>query len=260
MTSEGTVDQGALLRAVEDLDWYGYTIIKGAMSADSADELAERCTQLHDSSDFDEGALLERSKDGLYETLFGLQNVERLSWPCVAHPLVLAITRHFLGDELQLAECASKIVRPGGPRGRLHVDSAHNFPQALPDVTWLINTMWMLTDFTYENGATIAVPGSHLLRRTPPEGWSDWERAVPLSGPRGSVALFRSGIWHASGHNSQKNFNRVGLNAAYYPAWWNIRREANHQPILPEVFADMPVDLQALQSQRVGRRREDVYQ
>jgi ectoine hydroxylase-related dioxygenase (phytanoyl-CoA dioxygenase family) len=260
MTLEGTIAQGALLRAVEDIDWYGYTVIEDAISADAADELAARCTQLHDGGEPGEGTLLERSKDGLYETLFGLQNVEPLSWPCVSHPLLLAVVRHFLGYELQLAECCSKIVRPGGPRGRLHVDSGHDFPDALPDIAWLINTMWMLTDFTYENGATLAVPGSHLLRRKPPDGWSDWHRAVPMSGRKGSVALFRSGIWHASGHNSRQDFNRVGLNAAYYPTWWNIRREANHQPIRPEVFADMPADLQALQSQRVGRRREDVYQ
>jgi hypothetical protein len=260
MTLEGMLGQDAGLKAVEDLDWYGYTVIEDAITADEADELAKRCTQLHDSGELDEGALLERSRDGLYETLFGLQNVDRLSWRCVAHPMVLAVARNFLGNELQLAECASKIVRPGGPRGRLHVDSAHDFPEDLPNVTWLVNTMWMLTDFTYENGATLAVPGSHLLRRKPPENWRDWHRAVPMTGRKGSVALFRSGIWHANGHNSRQDVNRVGLNAAYYPAWWNLRREANHQPIRPEVFADMPAPLQALQRQRVGRRREDVYQ
>ncbi len=170
------------------------------------------------------------------------------------------MARHFLGEGLQLAECASKIVRPGGKRGKLHVDSAHDFPGRLPDVPYLINTMWMLTDFTEENGATLVVPGSHLLQQKAPPGWGDWDKAVAMTGRRGSVAIFRSGIWHAVGQNSTRDFNRVGLNAAYYPAWWNIRRESNHQPILPEVFADMPPALRELQTRRVGRRREEVYE
>jgi ectoine hydroxylase-related dioxygenase (phytanoyl-CoA dioxygenase family) len=188
-----------------------------------------------------------------------LQNAESLSWRCAAHPQVLAVARFLLGDDLQLAECASKIVFPGFARGTLHVDSAQDLRERLPDVPWLLNTMWMLTDFTYENGATLVVPRSHLLRQRPPAGWSDWTQAVPMTGRKGSVAIFRSGVWHAIGHNASTDGIRVGLNAAYYPAWWNLLREANHQPIRPEVFAQMPPELQAMQNQRVGRTREEVY-
>ncbi|HXW80894.1 MAG TPA: phytanoyl-CoA dioxygenase family protein [Acidimicrobiales bacterium] len=260
MAIEESVGQSTVARATGEIELYGYTVIEDAITAERADELAERCRELHGATEFESGTLLQRSRDGLYETLFGLQNADRLCWDCARHPQVLAVARYFLGDVVQLAECCSKIVRPGGARGRLHVDSAHDLPGVLPEMPWLINTMWMLTDFTYENGATLAVPGSHFWRRRPPEGWSDWHMAVPMTGRKGSVAIFRSGIWHASGHNASPDINRVGLNVAYYPAWWNILREANHQPIRPDVFTDMPSDLQVLQSHRVGRRREDVYQ
>ena len=260
MTGDETVGQGAVARAAEEIDLYGYTVIGDAITADLADELADRCHELHLSDQFEAGTLLERSKDQLYETLFGLQNVDRLCWDCARHPQVLAVARSFLGDELQLAECCSKIVRPGALVVGCTSTPAHDLQSDLPEMAWLINTMWMLTDFTYENSATLVIPGSHLWRRRPPQSWNDWHRAVAMTGRKGSVAIFRSGIWHASGHNTSPDVSRVGLNVAYYPAWWNIRREANHQPILPDVFADMPPDLQALQSQRVGRRREDVYQ
>ncbi len=252
--------QGVSVEVVHDLEEKGYAIIEDGITAEEADELAQRCTELHRKEEPMEGTLLERSKEGFYETLFGLQNAERLSWQCASHPQVLAAARFFLGDDLRLAECCSKIIYPGSARGGLHVDSAQDFPGRLPDVPWLVNTMWMLTDFTYENGATLVVPGTHLLRERPPAGWSEWTRAVPMAGRKGSVALFRSGVWHASGHNASTDDIRVGLNVSYYPAWWNLRREANHQPIRPEVFADMPAELQALQSQRVGRYREDVYE
>jgi ectoine hydroxylase-related dioxygenase (phytanoyl-CoA dioxygenase family) len=259
MTIDGAVGEDAAARAAAEIDLYGYTVIEDAISGDRADELAERCRELHRDDEFQPGTLLQRGQEGLYETLFGLQNADRLCWHCAAHPQVLAVARHFLGDEVQLAECCSKIVHPGAARGRLHVDSAQDLPGDLPEAPWLINTMWMLTDFTYENGATLVVPGSHFWRRRPPENWGDWYRTVAMTGRKGSVALFRAGIWHASGHNAMADVSRVGLNIAYYPVWWNIRREANHQPIRPEVFADMPANLQVLQSQRVGRCREDVY-
>jgi Phytanoyl-CoA dioxygenase (PhyH) len=194
MATQETAGQNVAERAVQDLEWWGYTVIEDGITADEADELAERCSELHRSDQLGEGTLLEISRDGSYETLFGLQNAEPLSWRCAGHPDVLAVARQLLGDELRLAECCSKIVRPGGARGKLHVDSAEDFPRSQPDVPWLINTMWMLTDFTHENGATLMVPGSHLLRRRPPEGWNDWDRAVPLAGRKGSVALFRSGM------------------------------------------------------------------
>lgn len=47
---------------------------------------------------------------------------------------------------------------------------------------------------------------------------------------------------------------------AYYPAWWNLMREGGHQPVLPETFARMPEDLQALVRHKVAKRREDIYE
>jgi hypothetical protein len=52
----------------------------------------------------------------------------------------------------------------------------------------------------------------------------------------------------------------MGLNIAYYPAWWNCAREGGHQPVFPEVFEQMPKELQDLCRHKVGRHRSEVYE
>jgi ectoine hydroxylase-related dioxygenase (phytanoyl-CoA dioxygenase family) len=52
----------------------------------------------------------------------------------------------------------------------LHVDSASHFNVVPPpECPWLINSIWMLTDFTVANGCTRVVPMSHRTRlKAPP--------------------------------------------------------------------------------------------
>ena len=72
------------------------------------------------------------------------------------------------------------------------------------------NAMWMIDDFTEENGATLVVPGSHLSGREPDnnaDGNANWVSAL---GPAGTVCIFEGRTWHSTG----KNFTdspRIGL-------------------------------------------------
>ena len=59
----------------------GYCIIEGAVPADQATALAERCKELH--TDPANRSLLQDPNDDLYQTLFGLANLEKRlgTWP-----------------------------------------------------------------------------------------------------------------------------------------------------------------------------------
>jgi ectoine hydroxylase-related dioxygenase (phytanoyl-CoA dioxygenase family) len=226
---------------IEHLDLFGYCLIEDAIPAAQADQIADRCLRLHDELQGQPNLQTSRG----YETLFGVMNYGDFSWPCVIHPGILAVVRALLGPEAQVEECCSKLARPGAPAGGVHTDSAEDLPAVLPEVPWMINSMWMMTDFTPDNGATLVAPFSHRARRRPPEGMvaSD-KHLVPVTGRRGSVFLWHGGIWHVNGANTTPNQTRVGLNIAYYPIWWNPLRDEDHQPIKKHVYENMPPQLQ----------------
>ena len=249
----------SIQEAIDHLDLFGYCVLEEAIPAEQADRLAEQLFALHE--DPKSRPYFQDPNDGLYQTLFGLLNLDEASWACAAHPDVLAVVRHFLGQDIRLAEACSKWVKPGAPAGGVHTDSAQDLPNLLPDTPWMINSIWMMTDFTEEIGATRIMPTSHRLRRRPPKGMmADDRRLLPITGRRGSVFLWHGGVWHANGANTTLDQHRMALNIAYYPPWWNLAREGGHQPVWPETFERMPPELQSLTRNRVAKERGEIYE
>ena len=86
---------------------------------------------------------------------------------CIVEPEVLEYVGHVLGTRFKLSSLNARSANPrNGESQPLHVDAG-----ALPDERgfWVCNTVWMLDDFTPENGALRAVPGrtaSDAGRRT----------------------------------------------------------------------------------------------
>ncbi|KDB10595.1 Phytanoyl-CoA dioxygenase [Burkholderia sp. lig30] len=68
------------------------------------------------------------------------------------------------------------------------------------DRRFMLNALVMLDDFTAENGATYLLPRSQTMQARPDDDafYAEAERAT---GPRGSVLLFDSRVWHAGGRN-----------------------------------------------------------
>jgi hypothetical protein len=258
LATAAAVDQAAIAAAIAHLDQYGYCLFEGLMPEDEADALASRCLELHARPDLRQHIVGERP----YETLFGLMNLEDRVWDCASHPAPVAVARHFLGAGARVAEVVSKPTwtDPDLPM-QLHVDSAHAFGERVPDACWLINSMWMLTDFTADNGATGVVPMSHHSRRRAPfpDLSYDHPSMRAVTGRRGSLFMWHAGMFHTARPN-RTDAVRIGLNIAYCPPWFNIYSEGGHQPVWPETWARMPQAMRELLPQRRGRERAEVYE
>ncbi len=139
----------------------------------------------------------------------------------LCQPLVLAVWQHLLGSDLICSSWSANTVYPGHDRIGWHVD----YPYWSKEPPWPAGhlagqTLWMLDDFTEENGATGIVPGSHH-RRHPPDAPCDAWRAdgKVLTGARGSVVFGHGAWWHTARPNRTET-SRSCLLGMYIMPWF----------------------------------------
>lgn len=109
------------------------------------------------------------------------------------------------------------------------------------------NTIWALTDFTEENGATQVVPGSHLWDSHRHANEDETCQAVMS---KGSVLLYSGSVIHSGGANKAK-VPRMGLNITYCLGW--LRQEENQYLSCPPHLAkDLDPELQEILGYTMG--------
>jgi ectoine hydroxylase-related dioxygenase (phytanoyl-CoA dioxygenase family) len=91
-------------------------------------------------------------------------------------------------------------------QNRFHQD----FPRVLNGYITSINIMFAIDEFSEENGATLAVPGTHQ-RLLPPDPEYLQLNSIPIQCPAGSMLVFDSTLWHAAGANVSGK-DRVAVN------------------------------------------------
>ncbi len=162
----------------------------------------------------------------------------------VMHPGVLDAARAFLApwcDRIILHLTQTIYIHPGQGRQVLHRDRLAWGTYLPLDIEPQFNTIWALTDFTAENGATRVVPGSHRWgweRRAEPAEQCQAEMAA------GSVLLYSGTVLHSGGEN-RSSAARLGLNITYCLGW--LRQEENqYLSCPPHIARDLDPELQEL--------------
>ncbi len=168
----------------------------------------------------------------------------------VMHPVVLGAVAKMLGHatsfQLHLTQIIS--IGPGEPAQTIHRDQwAFDFFPFPRGYEVQCNTIWAMTDFTAENGATRVIPGSNhfddKLRFTE----ADTE---PAEMSKGSVLFYTGSIYHGGGANHSKEI-RTGINITYNVSW--LRQEENQYLSVPlDIARTLPVDLLRLMGYRLG--------
>jgi len=159
---------------------------------------------------------------------------------------VIELVRHVLGAGAKLSSLNARSADPQSEVGQpLHVDMA-----AIPDAKgyWVCNTVWMLDDFTPENGATRLVPGSHLWGKRPQDVLDDPLAPHPdeilLTGKAGSVAVMNAHMWHG-GTANRTPAARLAMHA-FYCRGDKPQQQYQKKLIRPDVQAGLTPELRAL--------------
>lgn len=108
------------------------------------------------------------------------------------------ITNLLMGKNCILYSYTSSSMPPhkGNDSSKIHVD-CHLFNK---DFVFRMGVLIALTDFTKENGATLYLPKSHLLKEMPSKK-KFYKKSKLLKIKKGSAWFFNSRLWHSGGIN-----------------------------------------------------------
>jgi len=196
------------------LDEDGYVVLEGVMGDGLLAELRTRIFELFDEEGEQAGREFKTEEHA--RRLANLVDKGDVFRRAIIVPEVVDGVKHVLGPEMKLSSLNARSADPQSDAGQpLHVDMA-----AIPDERgfWVCNTIWMLDDFTPENGATRLVPGSHKWGKRPQEVLADPSVSHPdeilLTGRAGGVVVMNAHLWHG-GTANRTAAPRLAMHAFY---------------------------------------------
>lgn len=224
------------------LDREGYLPLRDVLTLEEAGRLAARVDAILAEEGDAAGRELHASPMIKHPTEAGaarlsdLVNKDPAFEVCFTHPRVLAAIAHVLGGPFKLSSLNSRASLPGHGLQALHAD----WPRATaPGDYYVCNSIWLLDDFTPENGATRLVPGTHRSGRVPEEDLADPQAAHPdeiqLLAPRGTVVIFNSHTWHG-GTRNRTDVPRRAIHA-YFCRRDQVQQIDQQRYIRPETLA-----------------------
>ena len=168
----------------------------------------------------------------------------------IEHQTILNPCNEFLApycERVQLHLTQIIRIRPGETAQTIHRDRwawgkhlSHLEPQ--------FNTIWAITDFTSENGATQVVPGS---TQWPDDQEIQAEQITQAEMKAGSVLVYSGSVFHGGGSNTSDQ-DRIGINITYALGW--LRQEENqYLSCPPELAKGLSPTLQGLAGYAMGQ-------
>ncbi len=170
----------------------------------------------------------------------------------MTHPTIIDTLDLVLGDhastfQIDLTQLVT--IGPGEPAQMIHRDQwsfdRYHFPTGFEAE---VGTMWAVTDFTEEMGATRMVVGSHRWEDDPDE--VDPALSSPAVMTKGSVLMYTGSVFHGGGANTTQTC-RIGMNVGYSVGW--LRQEENqYLACPPEIARTLPEGLLRLMGYQRG--------
>ena len=206
-------NNGVISRAERDsLDRDGYVNLGPLLDADRLRKMRDR----YDAAIGEEGSNAA-DKVGLgrvVDTVVKPMNRDGLLDPIFMHPRLLAAVRHVLGVHLKYIGSNYHCALPGYGHQNIHAD----FMWGVKGEPQVVNAVWLIDEFTEENGATRVVPGTHrsgihpsgdLVNGEPRDLDAPVEGEVKVTGSAGSCFVYNAHLWHGGTQNRTRKLRRA---------------------------------------------------
>src|SRR6266850_7059508 len=183
------------------LDTDGYLVIERLMDERLLDQIRRRVDELFAQEGAQAGA--EFKQEPHSRRLANLVDKGEVFERVIETPRILDCMEHVLGPRFKLSSLNVRSADPdNGWSQPLHADSG-----AVADERgyWVCISVWMLDDFTADNGAIRMVPGSHCWGMPPEKVLADLYAPHPqeilLTGKAGTVVVMNAHMWHGGTAN-----------------------------------------------------------
>lgn len=189
----------------EALDREGYVVLSDVIDADWLERLKAAFER---GCEKDGGATVVKESGTRH--LDDLVNRDPVFEGALTNSRVLAGVYHVLRDAFRVGQIGGRDPLPGYGQQGLHADWT---ARSKGEPFRIVTTIWLLDDFTSENGATRVVPGTHQLLTQPPKSFADPASRHPdqriIVAKAGSVLVFNGHLWHSGTANKSSSPRRV---------------------------------------------------
>ena len=178
------------------LDRDGYIVLDGFMSGSLLERLRQRTDELFAIEGQNAGSEFRKEENA--DRLANLVAKGQVYEEIVVMPEILRQVGEVLGPRFKLSSLNARTAPPhSNSLQPLHVDGG-----LLPDERGyaVCNTVWMLDDFTPDNGALRVVPGSHKWGRRPGRDEVHTDEVL-VTGKAGTVVVMNAHLWHGGTAN-----------------------------------------------------------
>jgi ectoine hydroxylase-related dioxygenase (phytanoyl-CoA dioxygenase family) len=185
----------------QELAETGFTVLENYMGAGLLDQMRARVDELFSEEGAAAGSEFKTEENA--RRLANLVDKGEVFRKAIARTEMLALVESVLGEDFKLSSLNLRSANPHSASVQpFHVDMG-----LLPDSKGyaVCNCVWMLDDFTLENGALRVIPGSHKWGKKPQDELADTYASHPkellVTGRAGTVVVMNAHAWHGGTAN-----------------------------------------------------------
>ncbi len=219
----------------------GYVVLPDLLSLQETTEARNLILELAQREKQENKLVVQDKKERLYGLIYKGEFFAKL----VQDRLILAVIEAILGEDIILGGFSAHILNPGAKRMGIHVDYPYwAMTSPFPTQPILeIQVIWLMEDFTADNGAPLFAPGTQNLATKPNKKQFE-QTAEKITGTAGTAIISHGLCWHDTSVNKSDR-PRVSLLGNYTPQYVHPL-EHNLFDYQPETIANSSPKLKKL--------------